>query len=253
MSYELLQLPLSTDSSRNSSHTTPPDHTSSKPPQPLQLGRLTNQLYQLHSSSTHSLSRVASENHPLETRRASTGPASTKSLHDLTEDTSLDQYTPPSLTITNGGKGSFRGLFLPPPIIPLPKTTTRNKKKTVSRSSSRARQSLREGESQSRTPTLHRQQSKSPHTLVSDSHTLKSDSRQSLGGIKSSSSLAVGDGSVSESTHSIREGEGEGDEGVQYRSKTVQKLLQKRAKFCTPGDSHTHTHTHTHHIHSCFT
>ena len=217
--YELLQMPQSTVSSQRSSQTTPPPPSS---PRPLQLGRLTRDLYQLHSSSTHSLSTVSADSKHELARRSSLEPASTKSLHDLNnlDDTDLDSYTTPSISITNRGKGSFCELFLPPPIMPLPQIKTK-------RSSTR---SVKSRENASRTPS------------PSVSQTLRSGSRSSI--VKSSSSL-VGESHASDSRHSIREEEEGGGEGggggVSPQSKVATKLLQKRAKFCSPGMYHPST------------
>ena len=227
--YELLQLPQSTDSSQRSSTTTPPDAGSTPPPQsaqPLQLSRLTRHLYPLHSSSTHSLSLLSRDSENDTPRRSSLEPTtSTKSLQDLSsftdKDSALDSYTTPSISVTNGGEGSFPELFLPPPIIPLPQI----KSKKLPRSSSR---SLKSRENQSQTPPPSEQGAQSGGGV----QTLQSQSRESIvGTVRSPSSLLVGESSVS-----IREREGDDEKkGVSPQSKAAKKLIQKRAKFCTPG------------------
>ena len=227
--YELLQLPQSTDSSQRSSTTTPPDSGSTPPPQsaqPLQLSRLTRHLYPLHSSSTHSLSLLSRDSENDTPRRSSLEPTtSTKSLQDLSsfadDDSALDSYTTPSISVTNGGEGSFPELFLPPPIIPLPQI----KSKKLPRSSSR---SLKSRENQSQTPPPSEQGAQSGGGV----QTLQSQSRESIvGTVRSPSSLLVGESSVS-----IREREGDDEKkGVSPQSKAAKKLIQKRAKFCTPG------------------
>ena len=229
--YELLQMPQSTtDSSQSSSQTTPADNPGSPlapppPAQPLQLGQLTRELYQLHSSSTHSLSKVSARDEVCHSSLEPTT-SSTKSLQDLTkfadEDT-LDSYTTPSTSIMNGGTGTFRELFLPPPIIPLPEI----KKKRVPQSSSLG---LKSREKQSRMP--------SPGGLVAESglsQSLESESREAVAAVESSTSL-LGDGRVSISSREGRGGEGDLEKGkILPQSKAAKKLLQKRAKFCKPG------------------
>jgi hypothetical protein len=225
--YELLQLPQSTDSSQRSSTTTPPDAGSTPPPQPaqpLQLSRLTRHLYPLHSSSTHSLSLISRDSENETPRRSSLEPTtSTKSLQDLSnftdEDSTLDSYTAPSISVTNRGEGSFPGLFLPPPIIPLPQI----KSKKLPRSSSRSLKS--------KTPPPSEQSGGAVRTLKSES--LQSESRESMvGTVQSPSSLLVGESSVSIREREEIEGE---KKDVSPQSKAARKLLQKRAKFCTPG------------------
>ena len=225
--YELLQLPQSTDSSQRSSTTTPPDAGSTPPPQPaqpLQLSRLTRHLYPLHSSSTHSLSLLSRDSENDTPRRSSLEPTtSTKSLQDLSnftdDDSALDSYTTPSISVTNGGEGSFPELFLPPPIIPLPQI----KSKKLPRASSR---SLKSRENQSQTPPPSEQGAQSGGVV----QTLQSESRESIvGTVRSPSSLLVGESSVSIREREEIEGQ---KKGVSPQAK---KLIQKRAKFCTPG------------------
>ena len=206
--YELLQLPQSTDSSQRSSTTTPPDSGSTPPPQPaqpLQLSRLTRHLYPLHSSSTHSLSLLSRDSENDTPRRSSLEPTtSTKSLQDLSnftdDDSALDSYTTPSISVTNGGEGSFPELFLPPPIIPLPQI----KSKKLPRASSR---SLKSRENQSQTPPPSEQGAQSGGGV----QTLQSQSRESIvGTVRSPSSLLVGESSVSIREREETEGEKKG-------------------------------------------
>ena len=194
------------------------------PAMPLQLGRLTSELYKLHSSSTHNLSRVASCDLPREIRRASVDPPATKSLHDLTsftDDSSLDGYTTPLFVSTTRGKGSFQELFLPPPIISPIKT-----KKKRTQQLSRRTKSPRDTERPLRTtsPQSQRKDHNSLQTLESDSKELTGEDvkvlKSSVEGRDVSGQLV---------------GEREGSAGVGYWSKAGEKLPHRRAKFCTPG------------------
>ena len=120
--YELLQMSQSTDSDSQQATPSGLDSPLQKEPpspaMPLQLGRLTSELYKLHSSSTHNLSRVASCDLPREIRRASVDPPATKSLHDLTsftDDSSLDGYTTPLFVSTTRGQGELSRALLTSP------------------------------------------------------------------------------------------------------------------------------------------
>ena len=231
--YELLQMPHSTESSQCSSAIlSRPDSQDASdpfhhpaPPQPLQLGRLTSELYKLHSSSTHSLS----PKHYLEKGRKCSLPAlgiKTKSLEDLSKlGDPLDAFTQPSVSITRRGKGTFRELLLPPPIIPLPKI---KKPKAVSQSQSSS------GRQMPKTPTK-----TSPPKRRSLS---RANSRQQLFSPSPSPSATSPPQTVlSSSSSRSREGAGEealgGKSTVTNPSKATQKLLQNRAKLCTPGET----------------
>lgn len=237
--YELLQMPHSSEGSQHSSAVTSrPDSSNPSlnppPPQPLQLGRLTNELYKLHSSSTHSLlastySRDRKGSYP-----------SAKSLQDLDklmdEDTSLNAFTQPSISLTSRGKGMFQELFFPPPIIPLPKIKTKNKK-PVSQSDSHCtspndRKTTERG---SRTPSPNLQRSQS-HTPSSQSQS-QTDSKQLLADVPSHSSLSplAQMSHVTTSSRAVEECSSKKAAAVVSQSKMAQKLLQKRAKFCQPG------------------
>ena len=228
--YELLQLPHSTENSQWTSETTSRPDSSHHPPLPLQLGRLTSELYRLHSSSTHSLNTVTS----FQDRRGSVDSTTAKSLQNLDkfadeDSTSLDAYTQPSISVTNRGKGSFQELFLPPPIIPLPKT----KKKATLRSSSRNMTANHSGrvtpncKKGSRTPTPEQQHSNKPQSNMQSNY-----EDPNLASTPSLSHVAEKGHMTSGSRSSMAM---EGSTETSCHSNVVQKLLQKRAKFCTPG------------------
>lgn len=222
-----------------SSHHPLPSH-----PLPLQLGRLTNKLHNLHSSSTHSLntasiSRDHQHKHNFNTLDSGNTTPLTKSLQNLdkltSEDTSLDGFTKPSIITTCRGRGTFRELFLPPPIMPLPKIE-RKRKKAVTRSPSRT-------QSPSSGRHTQRRGSRTPSPSVTDDLQLSNTKADSHSG--SRHRLMSSSQSVEKPVVSIVEGgsemEGQGGcsdvaLGAHAHSKAAQQLLQKRAKFCKPGN-----------------
>lgn len=242
--YELLQMPHSTESTQcSSSMTSRPTsgNPSQRPPHPLlplQLGRLTGQLYNLHSSSTHSLNAVTTSNDQKQNHNSlGSGVRSLEDLKNFTdEDTSLDLYIKPSVSITKEGKGTFQELFLPPPILPQPSI----KKKKVGlqldsrNSSSNGRDNSPKTGSRTPSPKLQKSRSNTPSQSRSDLKDLTlTQSRSSLHSPppRSHTTSTKSMGEVEE--HSLSQ---ETPAMVGSQSKTVQKLLQKRAKFCTAGN-----------------
>ena len=242
--YELLQMPHSSGSTQSSSlATSRPDSSNSphhhRPPQPLQLGRLTSELYKLHSSSTHSLTPATySRDH----KGSGDSMGTAMSLQDLdkfvNEDNSLDAYTQPSISLTNRGKGTFLDLFLPPPLIPLPKIKKKPSSQLQSRSSSpsgggKITPPPKKG---SRTPSPNLQRSQGSGSVGQSQP--QSQPTSALVSPSSSSLSRLAHKSHTTSSKSVTE---EGDRCLTAearlagRSKAAQKLLQKRAKFCTPG------------------
>ena len=238
--YELLQMPHSSEGSQSSSASmSRPDSSNSTqrqhpPPLPLQLGRLTSELYKLHSSSTHSLTAATySRGH----KGSDDSVSNTLSLQDLDkfaseEDTSLDAFMQPSINLMKGGKGAFLGLFLPPPLIPLPNIKKKPSSHLKSRSSSpksedKTTPTPKKG---SRTPSPNLQRSQAD--IAQGQSQPQSQSRTALASFSSSSLSPLAHKSHTTSSKSVME---EGDTELVSRSKVAQKLLQKRAKFCTPG------------------
>lgn len=239
-------------SSRSSSEDISKPHSpdSKAPPLPMQLGQLTKELYALHSSSTHSLTGAPH----LGKGKKGVAPAisnplsATRSLQDLhkleKEEGFLDSLTQPSISVTKRGVGSFKELFLPPPIVLLPSLSTRKQDLCSSSSSLAAKEKPKSPKSLS-----NRSKPSSPDQQGTRSKTPKSMSLQRVSPSPSLRSPAPSPLLVS--SHPKGEGrkeEREEDEAHPHlqrraglvglsRSQSVvpQKLLQSRAKFCTPG------------------
>ena len=243
----------SQSSSEDISKPRSPDGKDPLPPLPLQLGQLTRELYALHSSSTHSLTGAS---HLVKGKKGvapaiiNTPLSATKSLQDLhkleNEESFLDTLTQPSVSVAKRGVVSFRELFLPPPIIPLPSFPTRKQDLCSSSSSLAAKEKPKSPKSPS-----DRSKPSSPNQLKTRSKSPKSMSSQRVSPSPSLRSAAPSPLLVS--SHPKEEERKEGgkeDEAHPHpqrragvvglsRSQSVapHKLLQSRAKFCTPGMS----------------
>lgn len=205
---------------------------------PLQLGRLTGQLHNLHSSSTHSLNAVTYSNDQKQNRDSlGSGVRSLEDLKNFTgEDTSLDRYIKPSVSITKEGKGTFQELFLPPPILPQP--SIKKKKAGLQldsrNSSSNGRDKSPKTGSRTPSPKLQKSRSNTPPQSRSDlkDFTL-TQSHSSLHSPLPRSHTTSTKSMDEVEKHSLSQ---EAPIMVGSQSNAAQKLLQKRAKFCTPGN-----------------
>lgn len=241
-------MPHSTESTQCSSSVTSrpasgnPSQWPPHPLLPLQLGRLTGQLHNLHSSSTHSLNAVTCSNNQKQNHDSlASGVRSLQDLNKFTdEDTSLDLYIQPSVSITKEGKGIFQELFLPPPILPQP--SIKKKKAALQlgsqNSSSNGRDKSPKTGSRTPSPNLHKSRSNTPTNPSQSRSDLKdftlTQSHSSLHSppLRSHTTSTKSMGEVEEQS-SIQEA----PTMVSSQSKAAQKLLQKRAKFCTPGNA----------------
>lgn len=215
----------------------PSSNPSQQPPLlPLQLGQLTSQLHNLHSSSTHSLDATTYSNSQKQSHHLSV-----KSLQDLdkfiSEETSLDAYTEPTVSLTKEGKGAFKELFLPPPILPLPSVKKKKKKPALQSGSWTSSPSGRDKSpktgSRTQSPNLPKSRSNTPPSLPQSRLKQLTQSHTSLP-----------PPSLTSSTKSMAEVEEQSlsqdaPVAVSSQSKAAQKLLQKRARFCTPGNANT--------------
>lgn len=207
----------------------------SHPLLPLQLGRLKGQLHNLHSSSTHSLNAVTSSNHQKQNRDVlDSGVRSLQDLNTFTdEDSSLDLYIQPTASITKEGMGAFNELFFPPPI--LPQSTIKKKSGLQLGSQNSASNGRVKSSSRTPSPNLQRSRSNTPSQSRSDMKDFTlSESQSSLHSPQQRSHTTSTKSMAEAEKQSVSE---EALVTVTSRSKAAQKLLQKRAKFCPPGNA----------------